>query len=107
MTLVESNTADDDIEKQIQLRETILEQKLHKVYKLQQEIATLKGRGNSKLPVSKLPAELIVEIFLYYHYDALQSYRGHDSYSRTDRQERHEWWLTLTGICHYWRSIAL
>ena len=107
MTLVESNTADDDIEKQFQLRETILEQKLHEVYELQQEIATLKGRGNSKLPVSKLPAELVVEIFLYYHYDALQRHKEHDSYSRADRQERHQWWLTLTSICRYWRNIAL
>ena len=109
MTRIEDKTVDGDMEKQVQSHKTLIEQKLREVYELQHKVATLNGRMNSKLSVSKLPVELVVEIFLYYRDDIFESglYREDDVYNRTHRKRSHQWWLTLVSICRYWRNIAL
>ena len=108
MTLVEAGTADADIEKQVQLRQTSIDQKLREVYELQQEVAALNSTRNSKLTVSKLPVEIVVEILLYYRDDTFKSQSdGENIYKRANRKGMHKWWLTLIGICRHWRRIAL
>ena len=109
MTRVKDKTVDGDMEKQVQSHKTLIEQKLREVYELQHKVATLNGKRNSKLPVSKLPVELVVEIFLHYRDNAFESecYRDDLDYDRTSRKDRHQWWLTLVSVCRDWRNIAL
>ena len=93
MTRIVDKTVDGDMEKQVQSHKTLIEQKLREVYELQHKVATLNGRMNSKLSVSKLPVELVVEIFLYYRDDIFESglYREDDVYNRTHRKRSHQW----------------
>uniref|UniRef100_A0A0W0FTK6 glucosamine-phosphate N-acetyltransferase n=1 Tax=Moniliophthora roreri TaxID=221103 RepID=A0A0W0FTK6_MONRR len=55
----------------------------------------LRTRRNSKIPISRLPIELMTHIFTYcvprHHFAALASRK----------------WYSFTHVCHSWRSIAL
>ncbi|KAH8104642.1 hypothetical protein BXZ70DRAFT_921837 [Cristinia sonorae] len=85
---------------------------------LQAEIASrysiiiwLKNHLNSRLPIFRLPGEILVVIFLYYkaameaaaHAQAQTSSPFHFLRARHSRFA----WLRVTHVCHHWRTVAL
>ncbi|KAK7058591.1 hypothetical protein VNI00_002227 [Paramarasmius palmivorus] len=76
-----------------------LEELDRKLERLEYELAQAKVERNSRLPVARLPAEVLTEIFSYLAPNpstmSLPPYGG-----RTQ-------WLAFTQICHFWRIIAL
>lgn len=56
---------------------------------------------NALLPVARLPAELLVEIFVQYLKLRLKTTNGHNSAASAYS------WLDFTHVCHHWRDVAL
>ncbi|KAF9559439.1 hypothetical protein CPC08DRAFT_523618 [Agrocybe pediades] len=64
---------------------------------------TFAFRLNSTNPTNQLPPELLSRIF-----SLLQGYRGHQfPPPMKDEMLGFNSWLSVTKVCHYWRSCAL
>lgn len=82
-----------ELQQLVQVCEATIEQKLQEIEEQRREIAVLHAMQNTKVPISSLPDELLIEIFL----DALSSIPD----------EAQHWWLhRLTRICCRWRNVT-
>ena len=64
------------------------------IAKATEAIVAQKVRLNALLPVARLPAELLVEIFMQYLKLRLKTTTAYS-------------WLDFTHVCHHWRDVAL
>ena len=61
------------------------------------EESSSKSRRNDDLPISKLPVELFMEIFLFHQQNMMQN----------DQTVLMLDWIGITHVCQLWREIAL
>ena len=60
---------------------------------------------NSRLPVSRLPDELIVKAIRSYQESSLHVTTSHINQAKFDRSTW--WWLVPSHVCHRWRMVTL
>ncbi|KAI0650173.1 hypothetical protein C8Q79DRAFT_1006466 [Trametes meyenii] len=90
---------DTDTEQQRKLKEAIIAH--------EKEAAYLKSRLNNYIPISKLPPEIIGEIFLLHRDKVSKEFasRPLDMYLACDCP--FYGWINVTQVCRSWRQIAL
>ncbi|KIM35828.1 hypothetical protein M413DRAFT_32184 [Hebeloma cylindrosporum] len=71
---------------------------------LNESIRALKRKKNDLLPISKLPVELVTEIFL--EYQSVMRARP-TIYWEQDKSRKMVEWIGITHVCQRWRDIAL
>lgn len=105
--LVKSHEA--AIEQKYEEIKAFTELKMQEISMYTQEIAVLRRRMNTQLPIARLPDELLVEIFhqhrmaYFFHH-----FRPGKSRPIRDGPDSHpNWWLPFTAVCHSWRELAL
>ncbi|KAM5544195.1 hypothetical protein V8D89_001855 [Ganoderma adspersum] len=71
-------------------------------------ITMLKHRLNATTTISRLPSELLSEIFVCFAQDYFRSYTDHKAHSSYYSYHRGvPEWVRVAHVCHAWREIAL
>lgn len=71
------------------------------ITRIHDEIAALKLRRNATLPISKLPTEVLSEIFLLVLSSIFNKGYDDDYWSQSPNS-----WLSVLHVCHAWREVA-
>lgn len=68
----------------------------------------LRSHSNSRLPISRLPNEILLNIFKYYEEETrLDGYNNDDDSSASDEIDDVPACLVVTHVCRHWRKVAL
>lgn len=84
---------------------------LSEIVQLSSRVVTLKRRFNSLQPVSRLPAELVLEVFSLIVYEWASTIQWDIQQLDEDQDEvdvpSYTWLPAVTHVCHIWRELAL